>query len=146
MYPVVERSAPDVAVRDVVRILDETDLIIVRQVLRSHSRAVGLSLVEETKFITAGSELARNIVTHTTTGQGEVRVEQIAGGQRLGVRAWFEDEGPGIADLKSALTDGFSTVGSMGLGLPGARRLVDEMNIDPSAAGGTLVVITKWHY
>jgi serine/threonine-protein kinase RsbT len=130
---------------DVVNIVDESDLIVVRQVLRSHARAVGLSLVEETKFITAGSELARNIVTHTTTGRGEVRVEQIDNGRRNGARASFSDHGPGIADLDRALTDGFSTVGSMGLGLPGARRLVDEMMIDtPNADGGTTVVISKW--
>lgn len=128
---------------DVVKIVDETDLIVVRQTLRSHARAAGLSLVEETKFITAGSELARNIVTHTTTGCGEVVVEHVDDGARVGVRASFADEGPGIANLDAALTDGFSTVGSMGLGLPGARRLVDEITIDTSSAG-TTVVICKW--
>ena len=132
--------------RDVVSILDETDLILVRQVLRAHARAAGLSLVEETKFITAGSELARNVVTHTTEGQGEVQVEQLDDGRRVGVRASFADRGPGIADLDAALTDGFSTVGSMGLGLPGARRLVDEMSIDTSSGSGTTVVIVKWRH
>jgi serine/threonine-protein kinase RsbT len=130
---------------DVINIVDESDLIVVRQVLRSHARAVGLSLVEETKFITAGSELARNIVTHTTTGRGQVRVEQVDNGRQRGALANFADHGPGIRDLDSALTDGFSTVGSMGLGLPGARRLVDEMTIEtPNADGGTTVVILKW--
>lgn len=140
MYTVADPTVNE----DVVTILDETDLIAVRQVLRTHSRAVGLSLVEETKFITAGSELARNIVTHTTTGRGEVRVQQINTTGRQGVRAAFADEGPGIADLDAAFTDGFSTVGSMGLGLPGARRLVDEMTVESSGQSGTLVTISKW--
>lgn len=129
---------------DVVSIVDETDLILVRQVLRAHARAAQLSLVEETKFITAGSELARNIVTHATAGRGEVRVEQLDTKHRGGVRATFADEGPGIDDLDAALTDGFSTAGSMGLGLPGARRLVDEMTISSSRGSRTTVVITKW--
>lgn len=129
---------------EVVNILDESDLIVVRQVLRTYARAAGLSLVEETKFITAGSELARNIVTHTTTGRGVVRVEQVDTSRQRGVRASFADEGPGIADLDAAMTDGFSTVGSMGLGLPGARRLVDEMTIDTAKDSKTTVVISKW--
>ena len=130
--------------QDVVAIGDEADLIAVRRVLRANARAAGLSLVEETKFITAGSELARNIVVHATGGCGEVRVEKLDTGQRRGVSAVFVDEGPGIDDLDAALTDGFSTAGSMGLGLPGARRLVDEMNITSSGGSGTTVVITKW--
>lgn len=130
--------------QQVVSITDETDLILVRQVLRAHARTAGLSLVEETKFITAGSELARNIVTHATAGRGEVRIEQLDTNHRRGVRATFADEGPGIVDLDQALTDGFSTAGSMGLGLPGARRLVDEMTIDAPSGSGTVVVISKW--
>lgn len=140
MSPVTDQGNTD----DVVVISDETDLILVRQVLRAHARAAELSLVEQTKFITAGSELARNIVTHATAGRGQLRVEQCAGDRRRGVRATFTDEGPGIADLDAALTDGFSTVGSMGLGLPGARRLVDEMTITSSSESGTKVVICKW--
>lgn len=140
MNPVTDQGNSD----DVVVISDETDLILVRQVLRAHSRAAELSLVEQTKFITAGSELARNIVTHATAGRGQLRVEQSASDRRRGVRATFTDEGPGIADLDAALTDGFSTVGSMGLGLPGARRLVDEMTITSSGESGTKVVICKW--
>ncbi len=140
MVPVTD----EVIDHDVVVISDEADLITVRQALRAHARSAGLSLVEETKFITAGSELARNIVVHATGGRGEVRVEQLDGGRRRGVRAVFVDEGPGIGDLDAALTDGFSTAGSMGLGLPGARRLVDEMTIDSASGAGTTVEITKW--
>jgi serine/threonine-protein kinase RsbT len=130
--------------KGLVAILDEADLIAVRQVLRAHARTAGLSLVDETKFITAGSELARNILTHTTARRGELAVEQLDNGRRVGVRATFADEGPGIADLDKALTDGFSTVGSMGLGLPGAGRLVDEITIETAAGSGTTIVITKW--
>ncbi|MGD9621405.1 MAG: anti-sigma regulatory factor [Mycolicibacterium sp.] len=130
--------------QNLVHIIDEADLVRVRHALRGHARAAGLSLVEETKFITAGSELARNIVSHATGGRGEVSIERLITNSRCGVRATFVDNGPGIGDLDSALTDGFSTVGSMGLGLPGARRLIDEMTITSSAGSGTTVVITKW--
>lgn len=140
MGPVTE----EVMNRDVVAIGDEADLIAVRRVLRANARAAGLSLVEETKFITAGSELARNIVVHAAGGRGEVRVEQLDSVGRQGVSATFIDDGPGIEDLDSALKDGFSTAGSMGLGLPGARRLVDEMDITSSVGSGTTVVIVKW--
>lgn len=129
----------------VVVIVDEADLVAVRKELRAQARSAGLSLVEETKFVTAGSELARNIVTHAEAGRGEVRIEQLGTGGRCGVKATFADEGPGIDDLDKALTDGFSTAGSLGLGLPGAHRLVDEMTITSSAGAGTVVVITKWH-
>ncbi|MCB0926260.1 MAG: anti-sigma regulatory factor [Mycobacterium sp.] len=136
----------DVIKRDAFTIIDETDMMQVRQVLRSFCRSAGLSLVEETKFITAGSELARNILTHTTAHRGEVIVEQLEAPGHNGVRAAFIDDGPGIPDMTAALTDGFSTVGSMGLGLPGAKRLVDDMTIDSSDVSGTRVVITKWAY
>lgn len=126
-------------------ILDETDLIVIRRILREHSREVGLGLVDETKFITAGSELARNILTHTTARRGQVHVEQMGVNERRGVKASFIDDGPGIPDMNAALTDGFSTAGSMGLGLPGSRRLVDEMTVDSTPAG-TVVVIVKWRH
>jgi serine/threonine-protein kinase RsbT len=121
----------------------DADLIRVRQVLRGEADDAGLGLVDLTKLVTAGSELARNILTYATGGEGEFHVERIARDRRRGVRATFSDGGPGIADLDAALTDGFSTGGSLGLGLPGSRRLVDEMTIDTSAAG-TTVVIVKW--
>jgi len=130
--------------QDAVIIADEIDLIGVRHVLRAHARAAGLSLVEETKLITAGSELARNILIHTTDARGQLYVEQLAASRGRGVRATFTDEGPGIEDLDAALKDGFSTVGSLGLGLPGSRRLVDEMTITSSSGSGTAVVIVKW--
>lgn len=130
--------------QDAVTITDETDLIHVRQVLRAHAHAAGLSLVEETKLITAGSELARNILVHARGTHGRLHVEQLNASRGGGVKATFSDEGPGIGDLDAALKDGFSTVGSLGLGLPGSRRLVDEMTITSSSDSGTVVVIVKW--
>jgi len=126
-----------------ITIAAEADLIRVRQALRAEAQRSGLGLVDQTKLITAGSELARNILTYATASRGTVLVEQVGAGQRLGVRATFRDSGPGIADIGAALTDGFSTTGSLGLGLPGAGRLADEMTVD-SASSGTTVVITKW--
>lgn len=125
-------------------ITDETDLIRVRKVLRAEAETVGLNLVDATKLITAGSELARNILYYATGGRGRIRVEQVYHQGRRGVRATFADDGPGIADIEAALTDGFSTRGSLGLGLPGARRLVDDMTLVSTVASGTTVVIVKW--
>ncbi len=127
----------------VLTIADETDLIRVRQILRAEAEDVGLGLVDLTKLVTAGSELARNIITYATGARGTLRVERLLPSARRGIQATFSDEGPGIADLDAALTDGFSTSGSLGLGLPGSRRLVDEMTIE-SDAEGTTVVIVKW--
>ena len=130
--------------RDLVfAIADEADLIHVRQVLRAEAEDTGLGLVDQTKLVTAGSELARNILTYATGSRGAFSVERVQHNLRHGVQATFSDEGPGIPDLEAALTDGFSTGGSLGLGLPGSRRLVDEMTIE-SNGGGTTVVIVKW--
>lgn len=126
-----------------VAIATEADLIRVRQVLRAHAEEAGLGLVDSTKLITAGSELTRNILTYATGSRGVLRVELILADGRTGVRAMFIDDGPGIADVRAALLDGYSTGGSMGLGLPGSQRLVDEMEIATSAAGTTVTVV-KW--
>lgn len=131
------------ALKASVRIATETDLIRVRQLLRAHCEDVGLGLVDCTKLITAGSELTRNILIYATGSVGRLVVEQVVAGGRRGVRATFSDDGPGIGDVTAALTDGFSTGGSMGLGLPGSRRLVDELTIT-SGPTGTTVVVVKW--
>jgi serine/threonine-protein kinase RsbT len=127
-----------------VAIADEADLIRVRQVLRAEAVSAGLGLVDQTKLITAGSELARNILIYATGSRGSLLVEQVQAAGRRGVRATFTDEGPGIADVEAAMTDGFSTGGSLGLGLPGAGRLADEMTVTSAGGSGTTVVITKW--
>lgn len=126
-----------------VAIATEADLIRVRQALRAAAQEAGLGLVDSTKLITAGSELTRNILTYATGSRGALRVEQVHAAGRTGVRATFTDQGPGISDVRAALTDGFSTGGSMGLGLPGSKRLVDEMAIDTSP-DGTTVAVVKW--
>lgn len=127
----------------VVDIAHEADLIKVRQVLRAAAEQAGLGLVDSTKLITAGSELTRNILVYATGSRGTLTVERTHAAGRTGVRAIFADSGPGIPDLDAALTDGFSTAGSMGLGLPGSKRLVDELTVDTSPAGTTVTVV-KW--
>ena len=135
--PLADAAATEVA------ITAEADLIRVRQVLRSGAQQAGLGLVDETKFVTAGSELGRNILTYATGSRGRLRVEQVRQAGRHGVQATFSDDGPGIADIDIAFTDGYSTSGSLGLGLPGARRLVDQLTLT-SGVEGTTVVIVKW--
>nr|WP_181786171.1 ATP-binding protein [Streptomyces phytophilus] len=125
-------------------ISDQTDLIRVRKALRAQARSAGLGLVDETKLITAGSELARNILKYATGSRGRLRAEQVTADSRRGVRATFTDEGPGIGDVDAALTDGFSTSGGLGLGLPGAQRLVDDLTVTSAPGSGTTVVIEKW--
>jgi serine/threonine-protein kinase RsbT len=139
MLQVPANPSPSAAVE----IVDETDLILVRQSLRTVGQAAGLGLVAQTKFITAGSEVARNILKYADAGHGRMSTEQVLLGGRHGPRATFCDDGPGIADVALAMTDGFSTSGSLGLGLPGAKRLVDEMEI-ASDEGGTTIVLTMW--
>ena len=134
-------SAPEQAA--VITIAAEADLIRVRQALRAAAVLAGLGLVDQTKLITAGSELGRNILIYAVGAKGRLRVEQVTGRARHGVRATFSDDGPGIEDVEKALTDGYSTGGSMGLGLPGAKRLTDEMTITTSPHG-TTVTSSKW--
>ena len=122
----------------------EADLLRVRSVLRTEAQRAGLSLTAATKLVTAGSELARNIIRYATHGQGAVAIERLDGEDRPGVRAAFTDDGPGIADLDQVMRDGYSTGGSLGLGLPGSRRLVDEFSIESSPGQGTRVVIAQW--
>lgn len=122
----------------------ESDLLKVRSALRGEGERAGLSLTSVTKLVTAGSELARNIVRYATHGQGMVVIEAAEESGRCGVRARFSDSGPGIADLETAMRDGYSSAGSLGLGLPGSQRLVDEFSIDSSPGRGTTVVITQW--
>jgi serine/threonine-protein kinase RsbT len=136
--PLADAPAADVT------IAAEADLIRARRLLRAEAQQAGLGLVDETKFVTAGSELARNILTYATGSRGRLRVEQVRLAGRRGVRATFSDDGPGIADIDAAFTDGYSSSGSLGLGLPGARRLVDELTLTSSAAAGTTLVIVKW--
>ena len=118
------------------------DIVHVRQVTRQWAVQMGLSLVDQTKLVTAASELARNTVTYG--GGGEVILEALNDINRRGVRLTFTDQGPGIPDITLALKDGYTTGGGMGLGLGGAKRLVNEFDIASHAGEGTRVCITKW--
>lgn len=129
---------------ETVVVASEADLLRVRSALRAHAQQAGLGLTATTKLVTAGSELARNIIRYATGGEGTVSIRQCAGPQGSGVRAVFRDTGPGIADLDEAMRDGFSSAGGLGLGLPGSRRLVDDFHIDSAPGRGTKVVIEQW--
>jgi serine/threonine-protein kinase RsbT len=120
----------------------DQDVVRVRQATRASAVKVSLSLVDQTKVVTAASELARNTLIYG--GGGTARVELVSDGRRQGVRAIFADEGPGIVDLNLALKDGYTTGNGLGLGLSGARRLVDEFDIESVAGRFTRVVVTKW--
>jgi serine/threonine-protein kinase RsbT len=114
----------------------------VRKVVREHALELKLSLVEQTKLVTAASELARNTIKYG--GGGVVAVQLLSDGVRRGLRLVFADDGPGIADIAQALRDGFTSGGGLGLGLGGAKRLVDEFDIDSRSGEGTAVAIVKW--
>jgi len=120
----------------------DEDVVRVRQLVRTVAVATKLSLVDQTKLVTAASELARNTLVYGGGGGAEVTV--LDSGRRKGIRIVFADDGPGIADLDLALTDGYTTGGGLGLGLSGARRLVDEFEIDTAVGRGTRITVTKW--
>lgn len=117
-------------------------IVIVRQAVRQRAVESGFSLVDQTKIVTAASELARNTLLHG--GGGFAVVETLQNGTRAGVRLTFEDKGPGIPDVELALRDGYSTAGGLGLGLSGARRLSNEFSIESVPGDGTRVVIARW--
>jgi len=119
-----------------------SDVVSVRQAVRTWAIDAGFSLVDQTKMVTAASELARNTVDYG--GGGTARLELISDGIRRGLRVAFEDQGPGIPDIEKALTDHFTTGTGLGLGLGGARRLVNQFDIHSRAGEGTRVVITRW--
>jgi serine/threonine-protein kinase RsbT len=118
------------------------DIALVRQWVRSWAVEIGFSVLDQTKFVTAASEIARNTVDYG--GGGTATLEQVRDGDRLGLRLVFEDQGPGIADIELALTDGFTTNRGMGLGLGGSKRLVNEFEIASGAGSGTRVTLTRW--
>ncbi|MFN7916673.1 MAG: anti-sigma regulatory factor [Vicinamibacterales bacterium] len=114
----------------------------VRQAVRARAVELGFSLVEQTKVVTAASELARNTIQYG--GGGHASIEVLVEGARRGLRLTFVDAGPGIADVELALKDGYTTGGGLGLGLSGARRLSSEFAIESAPGKGTKVVITRW--
>jgi serine/threonine-protein kinase RsbT len=118
------------------------DVVLVRQAVRKKSIALGLGLVDQTKIVTASSELARNTLDYG--GGGTALLELVENGTRTGLRVTFEDQGPGIPDLDLALTDGYTTGNGMGLGLSGAKRLSNEFEIWSKPGEGTRVSILRW--
>ncbi len=118
------------------------DIVHVRQVVRIWAVEMGFGLVSQTKFVTATSELARNMLDFA--GGGMAQLETLIDDRRMGLRMAFEDHGPGIADIEQAMKDGYTTGNGLGLGLGGSKRLVDEFEIDSHLGEGTRIVITTW--
>ncbi len=123
-------------------IQSSSDVVLVRQAVRQWAVELRFSLVDQTKIVTAASELARNTLDYG--GGGTVKLEALQEGIRRGLRLVFEDEGPGIPDIDLALKDGFTTGNGLGLGLSGTKRLVNEFQIVSEVGKGTCVTITKW--
>jgi serine/threonine-protein kinase RsbT len=121
---------------------NEEDVVFSRQAVRSWAVELGFSLVDQTKIVTAASELARNTVVYG--GGGTMRLQALEDGPRRGLRLIFEDQGPGIPDIDQALRDGFTSGGGLGLGLGGARRLVNEFAIESQPGQGTRITVVKW--
>ncbi len=132
----------DVTKNDSMEIRLSDHVVLVRQAVRKWATDLGFSLVDQTKMITAASELARNTLDYG--GGGTVRLELVKQGPRNGLRLTFEDQGPGIPDLEKALTDGYTTGRGMGMGLSGSKRLVNEFEIVSRVGEGTRVTITRW--
>jgi serine/threonine-protein kinase RsbT len=126
---------------ETIPIESEPDMVTVRRRVREAAARTGLSLVDQTKLVTAASELARNTLIYG--GGGTMQLETL-NGPRLGVRLIFVDQGPGIPDIDLALRDGFTTGAGLGLGLSGSRRLVNEFEIDSKVGQGTRVAVTRW--
>ncbi|HEY9813981.1 MAG TPA: anti-sigma regulatory factor [Candidatus Sericytochromatia bacterium] len=127
---------------EVMSVGSSADIVFVRQIVRKWAIEQGFSLVDQTKIVTAASELARNMVDYG--GGGKLYLEALSEGIRKALRLTFEDEGPGIPDLDLALKDGYTTGKGLGLGLSGSKRLVNEFEIVSSVGGGTRITITKW--
>jgi serine/threonine-protein kinase RsbT len=128
--------------REVMPVRASGDVVLVRQAVRAWAVEQGLGLVDQTKIVTAASELARNTLDYG--GGGTATLEALQDGARRGLRLIFEDQGPGIADVKLALTDGYTTGSGMGLGLSGSKRLVNEFDLWSEPGKGTRVTVTRW--
>jgi serine/threonine-protein kinase RsbT len=128
---------------DTLAIVADDDIVRVRQRVRDWAISLGFSLVDQTKLVTAASELARNTLIHGKGGR--ITLESVINERRRGLRLTFEDDGPGIPDLSLALKDGYTTGNGLGLGLSGARRLAHDFAIDSTVGKGTRVMIARWN-
>ena len=133
---------PSIKKTEIFAVTSEEHIVVVRQAVRKLALEIKLSLVDQTKIVTAASELARNMLIYG--GGGESRLEILSEGVRLGLRVHFVDHGPGIADLDRARGDGYTSGNGMGLGLGGAKRLVNEFDIVSQPGQGTHITITRW--
>ena len=127
---------------ETINIQSSGDVVLVRQAVRQLAVEIGFGLVDQTKIVTAASELARNTLEYG--GGGTVKLETLQEGRRRGIRLTFEDQGPGIPDIDLALKDGFTTGGGLGMGLGGAKRLANEFEIQSVVGEGTRVTIVRW--
>ena len=137
---VVVAEAPTLS--ETLTIESSSDVVRVRQRVREQAVALGFSLVDQTKLVTAASELGRN--TYDYGGGGTVEIDILDDGQRQGIRLVFADEGPGIPDIEQALRDGFTSGGGLGMGLGGSRRLVNEFEIESQVGKGTRITAIRW--
>ena len=128
--------------KDAMTVRSEQDVVPCRNRIKEHAVKIGMGLVNQTKLITAASELLRNMLRYGNGGQ--VLIEVVSKGRENGIRVTFADKGPGITDIAMAMKDGYSTGKSLGLGLPGAKRLVNEFDIKSTPGQGTTVIIIKW--
>ncbi len=128
--------------KDAMPVVKEQDVVPFRNRVKEYATKIGMGLVNQTKLITAASELVRNMLKYGKGGK--VYIEVVSKGRENGIRLIFEDKGPGIPDVALAMKDGFSTGKSLGLGLPGARRLVSEFDIQSVVGEGTKVTVIKW--
>jgi serine/threonine-protein kinase RsbT len=127
---------------EIMSIQSSADVVLVRQAVRQVAIEVGFSLVDQTKIVTAASELARNTLDYG--GGGTATLETVQAANRRGVRLTFTDQGPGIPDIDLALKDGYTTGGGLGMGLSGTKRLVNEFEISSQVGAGTTIKVTKW--
>ena len=127
---------------EILPVREESDILLVRQLVRECATELGFGVFDKTKLVTAASELGRNTLIHG--GGGTLLLETFVEKDRRGVRLTFEDKGPGIADLEQAMTNGFTTKGGLGLGLGGSKRLVNEFEVASHVGEGTRVTVTRW--
>ena len=128
--------------RETLPLKNSNDVVLARQKVRQWAMELKFTLVDQTKLVTAASELARNTLDHGKGGA--MTIEQTSAGSRVGLRLIFEDQGPGIPDIEMALKDGFTTGNGMGLGLGGSKRLVNEFSIDSAPGKGTRITVVRW--